>query len=75
MADAARREGDRGGRAQAARENQEPRNQLEAARLEAERVKSEALPALREQEQKTQATREEDHEIMADAWGRLKGHA
>eukprot|EP00959_Pyramimonas_sp_CCMP1952_P331684 6945366-Pyramimonas_sp.AAC.1 len=39
MADAARREGEEGARERAARENQELRNQLEAARVEAEKLK------------------------------------
>eukprot|EP00959_Pyramimonas_sp_CCMP1952_P431805 9043133-Pyramimonas_sp.AAC.1 len=61
MADAARRGGDREAREQAAREYQELRNHLEAARLEAERVKSEALRALGELEHNARANREEDH--------------
>eukprot|EP00959_Pyramimonas_sp_CCMP1952_P417312 8743315-Pyramimonas_sp.AAC.1 len=75
MADAARREGEIEAREQAARQHQELRNQLEAARPQADRAKSEALRAAREEEQKTQSARAEDQKNMVEALDRLKGQA
>eukprot|EP00959_Pyramimonas_sp_CCMP1952_P449332 9408262-Pyramimonas_sp.AAC.1 len=75
MADAARREGEKEAREQAARDNQVPRHLLEAARLKAEKVTLEALWALREHEQEAQAIRNEGLRKLAVAWGHLRGQA
>eukprot|EP00959_Pyramimonas_sp_CCMP1952_P020774 438197-Pyramimonas_sp.AAC.1 len=75
MADSARGGGERAAREQAARENHELRSQLEDAALETDRVKPETLRAPSEEEHETQATREEDHEIIADALEPFPGQA
>eukprot|EP00959_Pyramimonas_sp_CCMP1952_P154206 3226117-Pyramimonas_sp.AAC.1 len=62
-------------REQAARESQELRNQRDAARLKAERVKLEAARTLQEQGQETQALRHDDQARVAEAWNRAKGCA
>eukprot|EP00959_Pyramimonas_sp_CCMP1952_P361538 7571761-Pyramimonas_sp.AAC.1 len=59
-ADAARREGERAAREQAAQETNELRDQRDGARLEAENIKLEAARALHEQDEKPKALRDGD---------------
>eukprot|EP00959_Pyramimonas_sp_CCMP1952_P263091 5501744-Pyramimonas_sp.AAC.1 len=66
---------ERKAREQAAREDQEVRNQRDAARLDAEKIKLEATRTLQGQDQRAQALRHDDQRRMAEAWKHPKGCA